>query len=345
MSNDYFKAQGWFKDYARNSQDSRGMFQRLVKEDEEAFKLASAETDKIKAMINKKYGPGTMKYGSEISQPPQRPDVIEIDAINAFMKRNPAADGGKIIGKPGGLVEPGVKYYGVSLREGDLLNPYRVTLKTSEGQIDQHFATETEAYEFYDKKEAEALEKGTKSRASTRYITKLATEAMNEYNKIIDHAVNNRKVKNFSEPFEIVFKDKKYTFTEIPTIKDFMDKVNPNQPNHLKLKKDYFTKYGVKPALTKENAFIKIVNNTVKLNNDTFTFSTVDDIAEDIGYKKGRPGGVIDLFEGNKIIKPFNKDEIVSKYIQHLVDKDAPLKDFTSESIFRHVNNRRNDLI
>ena len=152
MSNDYFKAQGWFKDYARNSQDRRGMFQRLVKEDEEAFKLASAETDKIKAMINKKYGPGTMKYGSEIPQPPARPDVIEIDAINAFMKRNPAADGGKIIGKPGGLVEPGVKYYGVSLREGDLLNPYRVTLKTSEGQIDQHFATETEAYEFYDKK-------------------------------------------------------------------------------------------------------------------------------------------------------------------------------------------------
>ena len=96
MSNDYFKAQGWFKNYALNSQDSRGMFQRLVKEDEEAFKLASAETDKIKAMINKKYGPGTMKYGSEISQPSTRPDVIEIDAINAFMKRNPAADGGRI---------------------------------------------------------------------------------------------------------------------------------------------------------------------------------------------------------------------------------------------------------
>ena len=96
MSNDYFKAQGWFKDYARNSQDSRGMFQRLVKEDEEAFKIASAETDRIKAMINKKYGPGTMKYGSEIPQPDPRKDVIEIDAINAFMKRNPAAEGGRM---------------------------------------------------------------------------------------------------------------------------------------------------------------------------------------------------------------------------------------------------------
>ena len=95
MSNDYFKAQGWFKNYALNSQDRRGMIQRLVKEDEEAFRLASAESDKIKNMMNKKYGPGTMKYGSQISQPPARTDVIQIDAINAFMRRNPAAEGGR----------------------------------------------------------------------------------------------------------------------------------------------------------------------------------------------------------------------------------------------------------
>ena len=54
MSNDYFKAQGWFKNYARSSEDSRGVFQQLVKEDEEAFRLASAETDKIKNMMTSK---------------------------------------------------------------------------------------------------------------------------------------------------------------------------------------------------------------------------------------------------------------------------------------------------
>ena len=96
MSNDYFKAQGWFKTYALNSQDSRGVFEQLVKEDEEAFRLASAESDKLKEELNKDLGPGTIKYGSEIPQPSQRPDVIEIDAINAFMKRNPAAEGGEI---------------------------------------------------------------------------------------------------------------------------------------------------------------------------------------------------------------------------------------------------------
>ena len=92
MSNDYFKAQGWFKNYARNSQDSRGVFQQLVKEDEEAFRLASAESDRIKAMMNEKYGPGTVKYGSEIKQP----EIKTPQAAFEFSQRNPAAEGGRM---------------------------------------------------------------------------------------------------------------------------------------------------------------------------------------------------------------------------------------------------------
>jgi len=89
MSNDYFKAQGWFKTYALNSQDSRGVFQQLVKEDEEeAARLASAETDKIKDMINEKFGPGTMKPASELP-PIQNP-------FEDFEERNPAAEGGRM---------------------------------------------------------------------------------------------------------------------------------------------------------------------------------------------------------------------------------------------------------
>ena len=60
------------------------------------LKMASAESDAVKDMMNKQYGPGTMKYGSEIPQPSQRQDVIEIDAINRFMRDNPMADGGRI---------------------------------------------------------------------------------------------------------------------------------------------------------------------------------------------------------------------------------------------------------
>jgi hypothetical protein len=276
-------------------------------------------------------------FGMENSQEP----VIKNPVLRAALEGpRTMAQGGRIIGKPGGLVEPGVKYYGVSLREGDLLNPYRVTLKTSEGQLEKHFATETEAYNFFDKKEAEALKKGTKKVPSPRYLENLANNSLNDYNKIIDYAVNNRKVKNFAEPVEIKIGNKTLKFTEIPTVNEFV-----NQVGNPYLKRDHFTKYTDGPTLNKENAFKKIVNDTIKLNNQTFRFSTVDDIAEDIGYKKGNPGGVVDLFEGSKITKPFNRDEIVSKYIQHLVDNDAPLKDFSNESIFRHVNSRRSDLI
>ncbi len=93
MSNDYFKAQGWFKTYALNSQDSRGVFQQLVKEDEEAFRLASAETDRIKEEMNKKFGSGTIKYGSEIPQP----EIKTPQAIFEFSQRNPAAEGGRML--------------------------------------------------------------------------------------------------------------------------------------------------------------------------------------------------------------------------------------------------------
>jgi hypothetical protein len=76
------------------------------------LKMASAESDAVKDMMNKKYGPGTMKYGSEIPQPDPRQDVIEIDAINSFIKRNPAAEGGRIEFGKAGFVSPTGGYTG-----------------------------------------------------------------------------------------------------------------------------------------------------------------------------------------------------------------------------------------
>jgi len=52
--------------------------------------FASAESDAVMDMINKKFGPGTMKYGSEIKQP----EMKTPQAIFEFGQRNPAANGG-----------------------------------------------------------------------------------------------------------------------------------------------------------------------------------------------------------------------------------------------------------
>jgi len=138
MSNDYFKAQGWFKNYARNSQDSRGMFQRLVKEDEEAFRLASAETDKIKEEMNKKFGPGTMKYGSEIKQP----KIKTPQAIFEFTQRNPAAEGGrqgyknaKLVIQPPKMTEEKQKISNTPLKE-DYLGQLKDKRKVRTSSLD-----------------------------------------------------------------------------------------------------------------------------------------------------------------------------------------------------------------
>ena len=52
--------------------------------------FASAETDALKDMMNEQFGPGTIKYGSEIPQP----EMKTPQAIYEFGQRNPAANGG-----------------------------------------------------------------------------------------------------------------------------------------------------------------------------------------------------------------------------------------------------------
>ena len=91
-------AKAWINDERSTPEEARATWNAMDQEFNENRKifLASAESDALKDAINKKFGPGTIKYGSEIPQPPARPDVIEIDAINAFIRRNPAAEGGRI---------------------------------------------------------------------------------------------------------------------------------------------------------------------------------------------------------------------------------------------------------
>jgi hypothetical protein len=94
----YMMAKAWMKqDPATPSEalDTWNTLEAEFNEERKAMLMASAESDAIKEAMNKKFGSGTVKYGSEISQPPARPDVIQMDAVNAFMKRNPAAEGGR----------------------------------------------------------------------------------------------------------------------------------------------------------------------------------------------------------------------------------------------------------
>ena len=199
MSNDYFKAQGWFKNYALNSQDSRGMFQRLVEQDEKEFKLASAETDRIKAMINKKFGSGSMKYGSETPQPPARPDVIEMDLFNKFMKRNPAAEGGRQ-GFDDGL---GVKKFvagsgpgtGSALEAKETLKKVKIALnKIKKQRNNKNLFEWSEKSDWYKKLQKDLGGMGEKG-LNREYTNKLINQAVEKFFPGSYHGKN--AIKNF----------------------------------------------------------------------------------------------------------------------------------------------------
>ena len=90
----YMMAKAWMKqDQAPQSEalETWNTLEAEFNEERKAMLMASAESDKIKAMMNEKYGPGTIKYGSEIKQP----EIKTPQAIFEFSQRNPAAEGGR----------------------------------------------------------------------------------------------------------------------------------------------------------------------------------------------------------------------------------------------------------
>ena len=86
------RAEGYYKRIALVG-NTGGVFKQLV-----AF---NKKAEDLKNMMNKKYGPGSMKYGSEIPQP----EIKTPQAIFEFSQRNPAAEGGRMGFKKGLDVE------------------------------------------------------------------------------------------------------------------------------------------------------------------------------------------------------------------------------------------------
>ena len=72
------------------------------------------------------YGEDVITTADKINRPDPKPIVQEIEAFNEFNIRNPKADGGQIVGKPGGLVEEGVEYYATKI--------YKVTTGSHKGE-------------------------------------------------------------------------------------------------------------------------------------------------------------------------------------------------------------------
>ena len=92
----YMMAKAWMKqDQAPQAEalETWNTLEAEFNEERKAMLMASAETDKIKEAMNKKFGSGTVKYGSELPQP----EMKTPQAIFEFSQRNPAAEGGRML--------------------------------------------------------------------------------------------------------------------------------------------------------------------------------------------------------------------------------------------------------
>ncbi len=194
-------AKAWINDERSTPEEAKATWEAMGKEFDENRKifLASAESDAVKNMINKKYGPGTMKYGSEISQPPQRPEVIELDAINAWMKRNPAAEGGRQ-GFNNGL---GVKKFvpgsgpgtGSALEAKETLKKVKVALnKIKKQRNNKNLFEWSENSDWYKKLQQNLGGMGEKG-LNREYTNKLINQAVEEFFPGSYHGKN--AIKNF----------------------------------------------------------------------------------------------------------------------------------------------------
>ena len=128
----YMMAKAWMKqDQAPQSEalDTWNTLEAEFNEERKATLMASAETDRIKAMMNEKYGPGTVKYGSEIKQP----EIKTPQAAFEFSQRNPAAEGGRMGFKKGLSVPkyPDLRQFGAyeSPAKTKLINDFKKKLK------------------------------------------------------------------------------------------------------------------------------------------------------------------------------------------------------------------------
>jgi hypothetical protein len=228
---------------------------------------------------------GEVTTADKIPQPTPRQEVVEIDAVNEFIKRNPRADGGMLVQPSADGSRPGYK--------------------------------------------------GTFEEVANR-----RSALAEDYKKIVDYALNNRKIANFPDPVEVIVKGKKTKINYVPTVVEWA-KMNGVERGI------FNTRDGSLIPIKREQVYKKIVDDTIKLNNQTFTFSVPADIAMDIGITKnqGRGSGVENLLKKGNVTKLLSKKELLSNYIKYLIDNDAPLKDLTNENIFKHINSRRVDKI
>ena len=192
----YMMAKAWMKqDQAPQSEalETWNTLEAEFNEERKAMLMASAESDKIKAMMNEKYGPGTMKYGSEIPQP----EIKTPQAAFEFSQRNPAAEGGRMGFLSGGDVEKIIKIYKAG-SEGN----YRTSANFIANKIGKKFGSVSKSS--VGKKLAELFADGTLTKQEEIKSSKV--DGKRKIYKVIREITNQDRITNPDIPKNAKFK-------------------------------------------------------------------------------------------------------------------------------------------
>ena len=308
------------------------------------LKMASAESDAVKDMMNKQYGPGTMKYGSEIPQPPAKPDVIEIDAINSFMKRNPAAEGGRIGFEKAGIVRKGKGEF-----EG--LFSVRAAKRSAADNIPGAVKFGPEAVYFKTEKEAKDFQKNFKRKVTMKpgaipsddpERLKKINDFVKEFEKDFGRKPTSSLVaKTLGEQVRVIpFYEKIYG--KLPTVKESGGiRISNVERDVVKILKD--------PKILKkleEGKFPSIsdISRITKLDptlSETRLVDLAEKLRENPKYKKladdylEKPGAITDSFGGRKTKRSRN---ILENRFQKLMGLDQKLPSLRA-NIVRKIQN------
>ena len=192
----YMMAKAWMKqDQAPQSEalDTWNTLEAEFNEERKAMLMASAETDAIKEAMNKKFGPGTVKYGSEIKQP----EIKTPQAIFEFSQRNPAAEGGRMGFLSGGDVEKIIKIYKAG-SEGN----YRTSADFIANKIGKKFGSVSKSS--VGKKLAELFADGTLTKQEEIKSSKV--DGKRKIYKVIREITNQDRITNPDIPKNAKFK-------------------------------------------------------------------------------------------------------------------------------------------
>ena len=286
------------------------------------IKFAAAVFDK-NPEVQKLYKSGQLKFASEIDQPAKRPDVETMEAINAFMKRNPVekADGGRIPFKYAGpvtfekLIKPKI-YEGN--RFSKKMPKGTFTMRLYEG-LDENGEKIFNTYTGKKEKLKKIFDKKNKARVKQAQSEKAATVSYDKPYKVLQGENKGKYLINYGGGAESPRVTKYFDPEEYGSDKAAYNAANKeltdykNRPDKYSKLKENFRKNVVQPEgfVTGQEMLEEARKKGINVSENR----QASNFADNFGFPKKQSGGVI-FYDISKLNDQKEVDKILKAQVK-----------------------------